>query len=199
VGAAQGPALSLPASARIAAPASELWLFTICDPWAFALPADRVERLMPVEEGRLVDVDPRSSPPASLGVLVAGGRYHSAWDLGLLLGLPPQSAAWVLLELSGQGVPLPLALRTGPCLSVGRLPAVGTHPLPPALCSTRRGLIAAAFRAPAAGRGRRDLSPVGLALALEPLLFDDEKTHALSVLLAAEAEAVGDATGAMGA
>jgi hypothetical protein len=161
-----------------------------------ALPADRIERLLPADEARIRETDPGSVPGACVGVLVAEQRAYGAFDLGLILGLPPQAAAYVLVEAEAQGGPLPVALRTGPCLTVCALPPSERKPLPRPLARARRGLLAASFRTPAMTRGRTALSPLGIALSFDALLLEEEKTQALALILAAEAEGLDRTPGA---
>jgi hypothetical protein len=168
----------LDTSASVLPAAAGLHLFVACGPFAVALDADHVERLLLPDEPCLVDSDPVPWPPARLGLLEAGGEPRTAWDLGLLLGLPAQDAAWVLLR--GNGAASGSALRTGPCLSVGPLPASGMVPLPAALCRSRPGVFRAAFAA--RPHGRRLLGPVGLVLDLGRLWSDEEKAYAASLL-----------------
>ena len=68
-----------------------------------------------------------------------------------MLGLPPVSTAWVLLQAGPGAEPVPIALRTGPCLIVQPMPAAA--PLPAALFRDRGAGIVGAFSA-AQLRGR---------------------------------------------
>jgi hypothetical protein len=181
VGAAERPLVRAPIA--VAGTQEELWLQAACGGWLLALRARHVDRLILPEEGRLLDDDPHPAPRACLGVLLTRATLHSAWDLGLLLGLPPQPHAYVLLRLGGAS----LALRTGPCIGIAPLPPSGVCTLPACLARDRRGAVVAAFPA-SAGRFQEALAPVGLALDLERLLSEEERAHAEAACLAAAAE-----------
>jgi hypothetical protein len=155
-----------------------LHLFVACGPFVVAIDANRVERLLLRDEPCLVDSDPVPRATARLGLLEAGGDPRTAWDLGLLLGLLPQDAAWVLLR--GEGSVARCALRTGACLSVAPLPATGIVPLPASLCRSRPGVFRSAFAAPQ--YGRHVLGPVGLVLDLERLWSEEETAYANALL-----------------
>lgn len=166
--------------------ASRLVVYVLCAPWILALPASPVERLLLPEEGRLEESGIRERG-AALGLFRVGRVRYAAWDLGLLLGLPAQSEAWMLLRLPGPQGPLPLALRTGACLSAGPLPsALGL--LPPLLFRARPRLFAGAFPAVQRGRAGRAASAIGLALDLDHLWTEAEKAEAETSLRAASAE-----------
>jgi hypothetical protein len=184
VGAPERALVTAPTEATTSLPGSraELWLQAVCAGWLVAVRARHVDRLLLPEEGRLLDDDPRRVPPACLGVLGTAGGLHSAWDLGLLLGFPPQDEAWVLVTLGAASV----ALRTGACVGIAPLPATDVSVLPATLFRVRPGAIVAAFPA-AAGRRQRQHAPVGLALDLEALLSDDERAHAEAACLVAAA------------
>lgn len=164
-----------------------LHLFVACGPWVLALRADAVERLVLPEEARLLDLAPSDGPPASLGRLEAGGLAYAAFDLGLLLGLAAQSEAWVLLSLCRPAGPLPLALRTGACLSVASLPEPRSA-LPEAVMRTRAGLFTSAFRPTRLRHGRGESAAAGLVLDLTRLLSDEEAAFADSARVAPAAE-----------
>jgi hypothetical protein len=175
---------TLPALARPAASAdsaSALRVFVHCVPWVLALPAERVERLLLRDEVYL-DRSEGVNAAAALGVVRIGPSVYPAWDLGLLLGLPPQRDAWVLLHVPFSPAPLPLALRTGPCLSAAVLPTTALYTLPPALYRERPGLVTGAFATTLLRLAGRSVGPVGLALDVEKLL-SEEHTIASAALL----------------
>src|SRR5262245_10093457 len=66
--------------------------------------------------------------PAQRDVVSIDGRRCAAWDLGAMLGLPPLGHAWVLLNVPYRGEEVPIALRTGPCLTVQPLAAFTALP-----------------------------------------------------------------------
>ena len=184
MGAARPP-VSAPLVATPAAPAP-LQLFALCTPFVVAVAADAVDRLLLPHEVRLVPA-PGLAPPASLGTLAVAGIRYSAWDLGALLGLPSQDGAFVLVRPRAEGHP-PMALRTGPCLSVAPLQPDGLAPLSPGLFRARRGAFTSAFGAVGLRAGREDVAPIGLALDITRLWSPDELEHAHAALLAPEAE-----------
>ncbi len=142
-----GPDRERPADAAV---------FFHCPPHLLALGARFVERLLlreALDEERVEDHEcPR--------IWVAGQPF-AVWDLGLLLGLGPQSAAAVLLRLPWEGGTLGLALRTGPCAAVKRLPQL--HPVPGAAFAHRPGALSLAFRASDA-LGDHAETPMGYVL-----------------------------------
>jgi hypothetical protein len=137
-------------AARIAAPASrrELGVIVSCHDMVCAIATRWVERLVLPED--VVELGPNL-------VNVAGTRY-AAWDLGERLGLSPLRAAWVLMR-----VPMPIALRTGPCLVVEPLPE--RIELPPLLFVSRRGAVAGVF----ASKRWHDEALFGLELDVDHL------------------------------
>jgi hypothetical protein len=150
-----------------------------CGPWAIAFPAESVDRLLSAGEALpSPPPDLAEASPAHLGRLAEGPGY-SAWDLGVLLGVGPQSESWVLGRVPGPGGELRLAFRTGSCLSVAPLPAGLVSPLPPTLSLVRPGLFAGAFAIPSLPRGQSGLCPLGLVLDLSLLLVGDEPLAAL--------------------
>ena len=153
-----------------------------------ALPTANVERLLLPDEGRLHSREAGLGASAAVGVLVSGSTAYSAWDLGLLLDLPAQSEAWVLLRLVRPQGPLPLALRAGPCLSTGPLPDASLVVLPTTIARDRVGVLSAAFPAPATSRARSSAAPVGLALDLARLWTEAELAAAEEALRAPDAE-----------
>lgn len=138
-----------------------------CPPHLFALDSGAVERLLLTEEARFEEA-PQGAGPSRAYV---SGLAWAAWDLGLLLGAARQSAALVLLRQprtkSGAGV----ALRTGPCIAVKRLPA--TLPLPRGIFAGRPGAVTRCFEA-AAALGKPDEALLGYLLDPEGLWTEAE-------------------------
>src|SRR4051812_49052845 len=89
----------------------------------FAFETSVIDRLLlaedldPPDPPAILGVYP-SAPRACLGILSVGDAPWVAWDFGVLLGLPPVDAAYLLLWLPDEP-DLRLALRTGRCLNVG--------------------------------------------------------------------------------
>jgi hypothetical protein len=143
-------------------------LLSLCAPWLVAFPIAQVLRVLTGDESVL---RPHGAGGALLGTLEDGGGVRAAWDLRRLLGLDGgagpgagSTQAWVLLNL-----PVPLALRTGACLSV--LPAPPTAAIPAVLARQALGLrlfVRPALPLPAALQD--GLGPAGLALDV-PRLF----------------------------
>jgi hypothetical protein len=152
-----------------------LLLFTLCPPWLLALPAASVVRLLSPEEATLAEGGLLQRPSAALGTLHSREGAYPALDLGRLLGLGDQRAAWVVLALSSETT-VAAALRTGACPSVASLPGGSTTPLPAGLCPSRPGALRAAFPAGAGPRlpAGATVAPVGLVLDLDSLLRADE-------------------------
>jgi len=167
------------AVAQRAAEADELWVEAGCAGWLVAMSARHVERLI-LPEDALLAPELFPGPPGSLGMLSVRDRTYSAWDLGVLLGLVSQEQAYVLVQLAG----IPIALRTGPCIGITRLPAASLHRLPSRLATARRGAFLGVFPAQA-GRQRGNFAPIGIALDLERLLTSEERLHADAACLAA--------------
>src|SRR5687768_1703907 len=127
----------------------ELRLFVRCHEHLLSLPAPSIERIvladeLPAPRGLSAFGIHDEAPPTSLGVLSAGNELWSAWDLGLLLGLPPLRAAWMLVRHDASGEPVRLAVRTGRCLHVGALGQARLAELPVGLTRARPGLVRAA-------------------------------------------------------
>jgi len=157
-----------------------LWLFTICPPWLLALPAEAVLRLLLPEEVRLDEEPAVVAPDACVGVLHTQEGHTPAFDLGRMLGLPDQHAAWVRLALGPEGSRISVALRTGPCASVSRLAESALHPLPAPLGRGRRGVLRAAFPATQGPRLAAEADVLGVGLVLDPscLLTPEERSWA---------------------
>jgi hypothetical protein len=167
-------------SSRVIASATGLRVFVACDPWLFALQAELVERLL-LPDQALLDEEHFLDKNPSLGMLRVGGSAYPAWDLGLLLGLSRQSDAWVLLRLPSTPEPLPLALRTGPCLSAALLPETALRPLPAALSRERPGLVTGAFSTARLRLVGRRVGPVGLGLDVTRLWSDRERARSAAL------------------
>lgn len=126
------------------------------------VPARYVDRLVLPHEVREVRV-------GAPGVVEAAGRSYAAWDLGVLLGLPLLSSAWVLARAPRpSGDEVRVALRTGPCVVVERLPAL--TPIPAGAQTTRRGALAGGF----AAHDARGDAIFGLVLDLSRLFHPRE-------------------------
>jgi hypothetical protein len=116
-----------------------------CDSHVLAVFTRHVERLLLSEE---VQEEPcPSGQPATRSWI--GGHPWAVWDLGHLLGMGTQSAAYVLLRVPRGEDLARVTLRTGPCLAVQRLPP--TWPLRSQLFGSRPGAFSAAFEAAALG------------------------------------------------
>jgi hypothetical protein len=113
-------------------------------PHLLALDSGAVERLVLMEEVGI------QGPVHGVGPwpVTISGRPWVVWDLGLMLGALSQSTALVLLRLPQLGGGAGLALRTGPCIAVKRLPA--TSPIPANLFAGRPGAVTRCFEAAAA-------------------------------------------------
>jgi hypothetical protein len=158
-----------------------LWLFTVCRPWLLALPAESVLRLLLPEEAELDEGPAVVAPDACVGVLRTEEGNTPAFDLGRLLGLPDQHAAWVRLAFGPEGSRSAVALRTGPCPSVSRLVESEVHALPAQMGRGRRGVLRAAFPITAGPRlaAQADVAGVGLVLDLDRLLTPEESAWAV--------------------
>ena len=178
-----GPASSA-AAAEAAQPTAELVVVIACHGLVCTLPVRRVERLLLREAVSLQAPPgrrPREGGRALPQVVYAAEEPYAAWNLGTMLGLPPLSNAWVLLQAGGDD-PVPIALRTGPCLVVQPMPA--SAPLPPALFRDRGRGIVGAF---SAGELRGRPAALAMGLCLDPQRFWSEKELAGSRAAVAEA------------
>lgn len=111
--------------------ANDRVLLTLCTPWMVAIPIQAVVRVLTAAD---LGVRPAAGDGALLGTVADRSVVHAAWDLARLLGLRAHDhQAWVLLNLSP-----PIAIRTGPCLSVVAEPAA--CPLPAMLTLRTLGL-----------------------------------------------------------
>jgi hypothetical protein len=104
-------------------------------------------------------------------VVEADRQRFAAWDLGEMLGMPALHAAWLLMGVPHGGVHLPLALRIGPCLLVGRIPA--SRSLPIGIFRQRAHALAACFATEGMGP-RAAFSVAGLLLDPAALFTSDE-------------------------
>jgi len=166
----------------------ELVVVVACHGVVCTLPARGVERLLLREAVSLhapAGRRPRDTGQALPQVVYAADEPFAAWNLGTMLRLPPVSAAWVLLRIGAGPEPVPIALRTGPCLIVQPLPP--SAPLPPTLFKERGPGIVGAF-----STGQLRGKPVAptMGLSLDPTRFWTEVELAASraaVLAAASA------------
>jgi hypothetical protein len=150
-----------------------------------AIPAERVHRLLLADEAQVIVGDPRGGTGDWL-VVSAEGRKYAARDLGELLESPSTGQAWVLVDVgTGRGA-APIALRTGPCLRVERLPAV--VPLPRGLFRHRARAFPAVFPLTGVSRGEAANETVGVVL--DPLaLFSAEELGAAAAAAHADRSA----------
>lgn len=166
---------------RRAAPVSELCIVVGCHTFACAIPTRYVLRLVLNEDVNVV--------PGSGGrIVTSGGEHYAASNLGELLELAPLADAWVLLHMPTPRGPVPIALRTGPCLVVRE---VGVEaPLPNGLFKRRGDAVFGAFVAGAV-RGFAENTLYGLVLNLGKLWSDAELEALRSTLAQAERKAPG--------
>jgi hypothetical protein len=116
----------------------ELCVVVGCHGLACVVPARWIERL--VLPGEVASIATADHEPGAAPLVLVGEKAYSAWNLGLLLGLAPLDAAWLLLRVEHKGESLPIALHTGPCLVVLELaPGVA---LPPGAFRSRVGALA---------------------------------------------------------
>lgn len=169
---------------------AELVVVVGCHGLVCTVPVRLIDRLALREEVEPVRPGPgkRSREAAAQQLVTAAGEIYAAWNLGTMLGLPPLSAAWVLLRIPSPAGPVAIALRTGPCLMVQLAPPA--VPLPPRVVRARAGAISSAF-ATASLPGKRLESPLGLCLDLQRLWSEAEleASHA-AVAAAAPVEEV---------
>ncbi len=121
--------------------ATELFLVVRCGELLLALPAAAIERVALPEDAESLLGELPLPVEAALPPVRIGEGTHAGWDLGELLGVGPQSAAWVVLRLPHPGGPRPAALRTGPCLNMIRL-SLGTT-LPRGIFARRPAVVRA--------------------------------------------------------
>ncbi len=181
------------AAAEAVQPASELVVVVACHGLICTFPVRRVERLLLREAVSLHAPDgrrPREQGHSLPQVVYAADEPFAAWNLGTLLRLPPVSAAWVLLRIGAGPDPVPIALRTGPCLIVQPMPP--SAPLPPTLFKERGAGIVGAFST-AQLRGKPVAPTMGLNL--DPARFWSEAELAASRAAVTAALAAGDGRG----
>jgi hypothetical protein len=156
----------------LAQPATHLVVVIACHGLLCTLPVGRVDRLLLREAVSLHAPPgrrPRDPSRALPQVVYAADEPFAAWNLGTMLALPPVSTAWVLLRVGPESNPIPIALRTGPCLIVQPAPAAA--PLPAALFRERGPGIVGAFST-AQLRGKP--ADTSLGLCLDPQRFWSE-------------------------
>jgi hypothetical protein len=182
--------MTAPPPAPVAHPALDLRLFVRCHAHLLAFDASWIERILLVEEAPPIVPPPTLGfgfglPRACLGVLSVSGRSWAAWDLGLLLGLAPVRAAYLLLRSPHDSGARRLALRSDRCLHVGP-PAAQVLDLPPGLGRARPGVVSGAFPVDFLKLGKKDSLPVGLHVSLARLWDDDELAMAGDLVEIAE-------------
>jgi len=175
----------------------ETYTFLRCHDWFMALGLGYVDRMLLPEKLRVVsqELGPSgriasggSSPqPGYLGVVLLDGRYLSAWDLGLMLGLESTDRSWLLMSVPFEGKILHLALRAGTCLSVGRLDPRQLSAIPRGVMRDGLHPFSATFDAKKAGARRLGRSPVGLVLDPSSLWSQGSFRHARKRLVEAGA------------
>jgi hypothetical protein len=141
-----------------------------------ALPAHAVRRLLLLDEVRA----PSELHEGEWLLVEAAGRPHAGRDLGVLLEVPGDVSAWVLVDVLGPGGNVPLALRTGRCLMVDRLPPL--FRVPEGLFRSRGRAFPAAFHVTGiASRG----SASAMGLCVDPFaLFGVQELGTAAGLLA---------------
>jgi hypothetical protein len=154
---------------------AELALQVACHEWLVAIDTGAIERIA-LDDTFTPRADGQSGAPAGfLGVLRSEHREYAAWDLATLVGREPERGAWVLVRIAdGSADPLPIALRTGACRLVGKLPESTLSRLPQALCGVRRRPFRGAFLPTAAQTGAAKGAVAGVALDLQRLFLSEE-------------------------
>jgi hypothetical protein len=135
----------------LASPGAErLWAFVRCHQQLFAVATEVVERLVLPAAVRLLvpdeaptEVRSASLDPREPAVVAVDQQLYAAWDLGQLLQLPPLADAWILMRVPHDEGHIPVALRIGTCLSVGRLTAA--TPLPAGVFRARQAAFSDVF------------------------------------------------------
>jgi hypothetical protein len=171
---------------QVVQPATELVVVIACHGVVCTLPVRRVERLLLREAVTLPGLGAHRArePGRPLPqVVYAGDEPFAAWNLGTMLGLPPVSTAWVLLQVNHGAELVPIALRTGPCLIVQPMPA--SSPLPPALFRERGPGIVGAFSTGQL-RGRPMALTMGLCLDPQRFWSEQELAGSRAAVLGAE-------------
>jgi hypothetical protein len=144
-----------------------------------AISVDRVHRLLLADEVRVIAGDQGGT--GDWLVVSAEGRRYAGRDLGDLLESPSTGHAWVLVDVgTGRGA-ASIALRTGECLRVERLPVV--VPLPRGLFRRRARAFPAVF--PLTNAVRRAAASETVGLCLDPCaLFSAEELGAAATAAA---------------
>ncbi len=151
-----------------------VFLFVRCHDWFFAVDASLIERIVLPEEVRQLSATASRDVPGNLGLVMAGSCTYSAWDMGELFGQRPLQRAWLLIRQPQPGGDLPLALRTGTCLSVGTLAKGQETPIPGGIFRSRSHAILSAFPSSVVRSRRGSRSPVGLRFSLQRLWTEQE-------------------------
>jgi len=171
------------------AKSANLAVFFGCHGFVCAISTPVVERLVLADEVSLMPApldgcaacagyDRRS--PRLAGLAEIDRQTVVVWDLGALLELGPLSSSIILLRVSRDGVRVPIALRTGPCMLVKPLAAVTS--LPNDLLRARHSSMTGAFAAEALGEHG---SGALLGLTLDPAaLFTRAELDLSAALLA---------------
>lgn len=161
----------------------ELVLNVLCHDWLVAMDANAIERVAMTDEARLelnaaLPSSGQTTPSAYLGLLNLEGRQFAAWDLGLLVDRTEEAGSWVFLNHQRHGGEIALALRAGPCRTVGTLPAQLTSALPPCLGKHGRRPFRAAFRPTSMQLGRSKGVHGGLVMDFARLWTPEELAFA---------------------
>jgi hypothetical protein len=156
---------------RAASRAADLSVVVACRDFVCAISTRHVTRLALNDE-----VDGANSFE---GVVLSGQETLASFNLGVLLGMSPLTAAWVFLSVPYEGGSIPIALRTGTCLFVRNIAVEA--PLPDGLFTSRGKAVLGAFVA-GDQLGLDDASPYGLALEIERLWTDKELHTAKTIL-----------------
>jgi hypothetical protein len=184
------------------AAAGELRLFVRCHEHVLSLGAAWVERILLTDEAPVPEppaafgVYP-NAPRACLGVLATADAAWAAWDMAMLLELPPVGAAYLLVQRPYEGGMLRLALRSDRCLHVGRLPDARPLTLPHGVARQRWGLLRGAFPMQPLKLRQQGEAPVGLDLDLKYLWTAEELAFARDLLARAETPDPGGDDGAV--
>jgi len=176
--------------------ATTLCVLVRLDRLLVAIPAEMVQRLVLAAEVVVVGStggEAEGGPMAASGELRvrSGATYLPAWELGRLLGIEVATEAWIFLaamsgepDADGAGHRTPraaggaglIALGTGPCLAVRRMPAPA--PLPPGLFRAGGPAMIGTF-AVDEGLRQRGLGVAGLML--DPVALVGAATVAAAV------------------
>jgi hypothetical protein len=151
-----------------------------CSGFVFAIEARWVDRLVLIDEAKVVKSTPKD---ALLGVIDVDGHQYVGWDLGQLLGLKSSSTAWVLTTgRRSESRQVPLALRTGSCLVVQPIPP--RTDLPSGIFASRLSALGSAYSTGDLKRTTIE-APVGLVLDPTFLWTPEERATADGLLAAA--------------